>query len=144
MPEGYKVLQEGKAKILQHGNDVFYNNAQVTNRDLSILVIKHFIAKRQEEIANGTLKPSRKLKGKRDKAAAAPVSGKDAGNPAEAAAPSTTGTGNGNGVTVLEGLSATGLRAIRYALEMEGVQRIDANDLVSTFRTLSNVHIYLI
>ena len=30
MPEGYKVLKEGQARILQKGNDVFYNEAQVT------------------------------------------------------------------------------------------------------------------
>jgi hypothetical protein len=29
VPEGFKVLQEGKARILQKGNDVFYNEAQV-------------------------------------------------------------------------------------------------------------------
>ena len=30
VPEGYTVLREGKAAILQKGNDVFYNPAQVT------------------------------------------------------------------------------------------------------------------
>jgi tRNA (guanine26-N2/guanine27-N2)-dimethyltransferase len=30
---------------------------------------------------------------------------------------------------VLEGLAASGLRSIRYALEIDGVARIDANDL---------------
>ncbi len=29
VPEGYRVLREGKAAILQKGNDVFYNPAQV-------------------------------------------------------------------------------------------------------------------
>lgn len=29
VPEGFKILREGKAKILQKGNDVFYNEAQV-------------------------------------------------------------------------------------------------------------------
>lgn len=28
VPEGYKVLTEGKGSILQKGNDVFYNPAQ--------------------------------------------------------------------------------------------------------------------
>lgn len=35
-PEGFTVLQEGKARILQRENDVFYNKAQVVNRDLSL------------------------------------------------------------------------------------------------------------
>lgn len=30
---------------------------------------------------------------------------------------------------MLEGLAASGLRSIRYALELDGVSRIDANDL---------------
>ena len=29
MPEGYTLQKEGQATILQHGNDVFYNPAQV-------------------------------------------------------------------------------------------------------------------
>eukprot|EP00878_Enallax_costatus_P035302 GHUV01039322.1.p1 GENE.GHUV01039322.1~~GHUV01039322.1.p1 ORF type:complete len:137 (+),score=15.08 GHUV01039322.1:1054-1464(+) len=33
------------------------------------------------------------------------------------------------GARVLEGLAASGLRSIRYALELDGVSRIDANDL---------------
>lgn len=32
IPEGYKVLQEGQAKILHKGNEVFYNEAQVGER----------------------------------------------------------------------------------------------------------------
>lgn len=30
---------------------------------------------------------------------------------------------------MLEGLAASGLRSIRYALEIDGISRIDANDL---------------
>ena len=33
------------------------------------------------------------------------------------------------GARVLEGLAASGLRSIRYALEIDGIARIDANDL---------------
>lgn len=33
---------------------------------------------------------------------------------------------------MLEGLAASGLRSIRYALELDGVSRIDANDLDPT------------
>ncbi|XP_063702750.1 tRNA (guanine(26)-N(2))-dimethyltransferase [Culicoides brevitarsis] len=36
-----------------------------------------------------------------------------------------------NGVTILEALSATGLRSIRYAKELQGVKEIVANDLSS-------------
>ena len=36
VPEGFKVLKEGRASILQRANDVFFNPAQVINRDMSI------------------------------------------------------------------------------------------------------------
>lgn len=34
-----------------------------------------------------------------------------------------------NGITILEALSATGLRSIRYAKEVSGVKEIVANDI---------------
>ena len=43
VPEGYKVMKEGMASILMKGNDVFYNEAQVVNRDLSTAVLRHFL-----------------------------------------------------------------------------------------------------
>lgn len=33
VPEGYTKLTEGKASILQKGNDVFYNPAQVQSSE---------------------------------------------------------------------------------------------------------------
>jgi len=36
-----------------------------------------------------------------------------------------------DGIKILEGLAASGLRTIRYALEIEGTGRVDANDLDS-------------
>lgn len=179
------MLQEGKARILQAGNDVFYNKAQVTNRDLSILMIKQFIAKRQEEGAQGGKRASKRenkganaTAGGDAEAAAAGAAGPSGGAPtgadaaaadAHAAAAASTsgaaaasdagsgkagnahgskaaagkaGVGGGGGgkkdkgIVVLEGLSATGLRALRYALEIDGIQRIDANDLVSAMLQL--------
>lgn len=41
-------------------------------------------------------------------------------------------TSTPQGAHVLEGLAASGLRSIRYALELDGVSRIDANDLDPT------------
>ncbi|CAI5500452.1 unnamed protein product [Closterium sp. Naga37s-1] len=48
-PSGFKVLKEGAAEILVQGNDVFYNKAQVVNRDLSVCVLRAFVAVRREE-----------------------------------------------------------------------------------------------
>lgn len=36
---------------------------------------------------------------------------------------------NNGGITILEGLAASGLRSVRYALEITGVQSITANDI---------------
>ncbi|KAG2433178.1 hypothetical protein HYH02_012720 [Chlamydomonas schloesseri] len=101
IPEGYKVLQEGQAKILHKGNEVFYNEAQVTNRDLSVAALRLYCKKREAEIASGVLK-----RGKRG-----------------------GGGGGDKGPRLLEGLAATGLRSIRYANEVPELGRIDANDM---------------
>ena len=145
---------EGRASILQSGNDVFYNPAQVINRDMSLsgawrggarcdmrspevecafslccaicelqcsamlqqhllycndalcnatlhasAVIKYFIEQREAEIASGA---ARKAHNKAANAGAASGSG----GPPQA----------GQGIRVLEGLAASGLRAIRCAI----------------------------
>ncbi|RNC58729.1 putative N(2) N(2)-dimethylguanosine tRNA methyltransferase [Trypanosoma cruzi] len=73
------------------GQAVFYNPAQVVNRDLSVCALACFSHLRREE-------PRRK-------------------------------GGTRDGITILEALSATGLRAIRYYNEVPGVRFIIANDL---------------
>lgn len=42
MPEEFSSVTEGTATILHEGNDVFYNKAQVVNRDISIAVLRWF------------------------------------------------------------------------------------------------------
>ena len=46
------MLQEGKARILTQLNDVFYNKAQVVNRDISLAVMRQFQKVRAEEHAS--------------------------------------------------------------------------------------------
>ncbi|PRW58454.1 tRNA (guanine(26)-N(2))-dimethyltransferase 2 [Chlorella sorokiniana] len=113
VPEGFTERTEGKATILQRANDVFFNPAQVVNRDMSLSVLKYFIAQREKEIESGAAK-------KAFQKAANQGVGKAAGAKAPVA---------GEGVRVLEGLAASGLRAIRYAKEVEGVREVVANDL---------------
>ena len=120
--EGAQLLTEGKARILLQGNDVFFNPAQasawpsptplqvviragteqpgqqVVNRDISIAVLNHFAAVRQEELAAG--------KAKRPNKKGVPVKA------AEGQAPEL------DGMRLLEGLAASGLRSIRYASEV--------------------------
>ena len=42
VPEGYKVLTEGKGSILQKGNDVFYNPAQARLFLLQLVEHMHY------------------------------------------------------------------------------------------------------
>ncbi|KAF6262188.1 N2,N2-dimethylguanosine tRNA methyltransferase-domain-containing protein [Scenedesmus sp. NREL 46B-D3] len=104
------------ARILKKGNDVFYNEAQVTNRDLSVAVLRRFLPQLAQEKADGKIrKPGQAQKDKKAK--------KDAKAKDQPAQPA-----QGN-ARLLEGLAASGLRSIRYALELDGVSRIDATDL---------------
>eukprot|EP00195_Chlamydomonas_chlamydogama_P004170 CAMPEP_0202922836 /NCGR_PEP_ID=MMETSP1392-20130828/78133_1 /ASSEMBLY_ACC=CAM_ASM_000868 /TAXON_ID=225041 /ORGANISM="Chlamydomonas chlamydogama, Strain SAG 11-48b" /LENGTH=576 /DNA_ID=CAMNT_0049616487 /DNA_START=1623 /DNA_END=3353 /DNA_ORIENTATION=+ len=124
VPDGFKVLTEGKASILQRGNDVFYNEAQVTNRDLSTAVLRHFLPILEKEKKEGVLKKSRN-KGAPGQLQQQPPKAAEEGAPPDAAAAFNPAAG----ARLLEGLAASGLRSIRYALEIPGVSRIDANDL---------------
>jgi tRNA (guanine26-N2/guanine27-N2)-dimethyltransferase len=96
LPPGARVLEgsamveipEGAAKILfATTRDVFYNKAQVVNRDVSVLALRAW------------------------------AQGRAAGLPAP---------------TVFEGLAASGLRSLRYALEVPELGQITANDLDPT------------
>lgn len=111
----FTTVTEGKATILFPKDQVFYNPVQQFNRDLSVAAIRtyseSFITKRQLR-KQAWDKTQRK--------------------PPKEANPSTTAT-NGNDtqrkITVLEALSATGLRAIRYALEIPAISTVYANDM---------------
>ncbi|CAD7703013.1 unnamed protein product [Ostreobium quekettii] len=108
------LIREGKAAILQHGNEVFYNKAQVINRDLSIAVLKYFAEQREAEIASGKLNLNKRKRLDKQRQAV-PIS-----PPVEDTV---------KGLKVLEGLAASGLRAVRYALEVPQVGRVVAAEL---------------
>ncbi|XP_048328232.2 tRNA (guanine(26)-N(2))-dimethyltransferase 2 [Ziziphus jujuba] len=152
----FTIIKEGEAEILMHAkNEVFYNKTQVNNRDISIAVLRTFIANRKEE---HEARLSKKTK------AASKVSEKDASESVqeEVANESTVCDEKSNGDSevpekvsqyescglseepvkgtegkvsgelkpprVLEALSASGLRAIRYAREVEGIGQVVALD----------------
>ncbi|KAJ6766504.1 TRNA (GUANINE(26)-N(2))-DIMETHYLTRANSFERASE 1-RELATED, partial [Salix purpurea] len=154
--QDYTVIKEGEAEILMNvKNQVFFNKAQVNNRDLSIAVLRTFISKRQEE--HGAMLSKRKKSVEK-------ASEKDASGPAveEASTESALDNGKSNGECevheeisqdepcsvseepvknsegnhhgelkpprVLEALSASGLRALRYAREVEGIGKVVALD----------------
>lgn len=81
-----------------------FTMVQVVNRDLSIAVLRQFVRIRGEEVASGQLK----VRGFRNGAPKCLdpeiLAEKNASDPLR--------------VRVLEGLAASGLRAIRYALEV--------------------------
>ena len=161
-PDGFDVVREGAARVLQRANDVFYNKPQVVNRDLSLAVIREYQRVRADEHANGLTKRNKRARGAacataRDdvllealtseeereamfrtaeehqavkdaaaaKAAAAKAGNEDNGDDDDAAAAKEPL----RALTILEGMSATGLRALRYAQELADVGCVVANDL---------------
>lgn len=154
----YDVIKEGEAEILMHRNNkVFYNKTQVNNRDMSIAVLRTFINKRKQEHeaflsrkAKGGFKTSEEKSDApasedvpvESKADAHTSNGVHDGNATNAmpedaccgtvAEPSDTTGGKYRRELkpprVLEALSASGLRALRYAREVEGLGQIVALD----------------
>jgi tRNA (guanine26-N2/guanine27-N2)-dimethyltransferase len=195
-PIGFdEVVLEGKGKVLQRENEVFYNRPQVVNRDLSLAMIREFQKRRKEEHENDTSQKTRRGKGmynkvpRESKIIAHLVSERErehmfATKETTREHPATTtkteddekqkewvevkpGTFRWQVVgaeetretavvaaveqrkgieeedekkekpplepiTILEGMCATGLRAIRYARELDDVKCIVANDLDPT------------
>jgi tRNA (guanine26-N2/guanine27-N2)-dimethyltransferase len=114
--ENYVEITEGKAKIwFPTANSVFYNPVQVFNRDLSIAVINHYSDKYWDVTTRHRQKqPFWK-------------SSKKVEEPTANANTSTDETNNG--LSILEALAASGLRSIRYALEIPRVGEVISNDL---------------
>ncbi|KPJ04485.1 putative N(2),N(2)-dimethylguanosine tRNA methyltransferase [Papilio xuthus] len=100
-----KSIKEGQAEICLKTDKVFYNPVQEFNRDLSIAVLSVFT---EEFIAEKLA-----LKQKKTQNVNSNINNDNNQIP----------------VTILEALSATGLRSIRYAKEVPNVSKIIANDL---------------
>ncbi|XP_045775495.1 probable tRNA (guanine(26)-N(2))-dimethyltransferase [Maniola jurtina] len=105
-----KCIKEGQAEIRLTSDKVFYNPVQEFNRDLSIAVLSVFTKDYIEEKLTRAQKIVKKSENVIDDIA-----------------------GNGDTpeipVIILEALSATGLRSIRYAKEVPNITKIIANDL---------------
>ncbi|KAG8037090.1 hypothetical protein G9C98_004412 [Cotesia typhae] len=106
-------VNEGKAEILVEETNVFYNPVQEFNRDLSIAVLSLFAKDKYEENC--------KKKAGDDKDEAEKTDGDSVDMK--------PGDKTENGISVLEALSATGLRSIRYAKEVPYLKQIIANDI---------------
>ncbi|XP_012544912.1 tRNA (guanine(26)-N(2))-dimethyltransferase isoform X2 [Bombyx mori] len=103
-----KTIKEGQAEICLTTEKVFYNPVQEFNRDLSIAVLTLFIEDYKAEKLARFEKKQKKLETVQDE--------ESGGNPEPK-------------ITILEALSATGLRSIRYAKEIPYATNIIANDL---------------
>ncbi|KAM9856543.1 tRNA (guanine(26)-N(2))-dimethyltransferase isoform 2-T2 [Aulostomus maculatus] len=129
---GETVFKEGKASILfPSANEVFYNPVQEFNRDLTCAVITEFardvLAQRgvkvlvpgeTERVVVSLSEETNEVDVKTDKKNGAE----------EPHLTATVGEKCERGLRVLEALAASGLRSVRFALEVPGLQSITAND----------------
>ncbi|KAK4346404.1 hypothetical protein RND71_032743 [Anisodus tanguticus] len=147
----YTIIKEGDAEILMHAkNEVFYNKTQVNNRDMSIAVLRTFISQRKQEheamLARRRTKAANKVL---DAKAENPGYSVQHNGESNDGSEVTEDTSNGESCSiseertknprgkgreelkpprVLEALSASGLRALRYAREVEGISQVVALD----------------
>ena len=116
--EGWTVVREGEAEIVfPSRTDVFYNPVQEFNRDLSISVIQAHIDQGIQHV-----KVKEKVLDKsnvNELSESKEVDGKKSAN---------GGVTDERGARVLEALAASGLRSVRFAKELRGVEKIVAND----------------
>ncbi|KKZ61081.1 hypothetical protein EMCG_04277 [[Emmonsia] crescens] len=138
--------QQQQNQQQQETQSVFYNPIQQFNRDLSVLAIRaygeHAMVVKREKMERAALN-KKGLKGKKRKRGVADVGGREAegegkgegdtlGNGAQAdqhQQDPTTEPNKTPSFSILDALSATGLRALRYAKEIPFTTRIVANDL---------------
>ncbi|CAA7038588.1 unnamed protein product [Microthlaspi erraticum] len=157
-PNDYTVIKEGEAEILLHKkNQVFFNKAQVNNRDMSIAVLREFISKRKQEHEAAKSSKTSRSKSKVVEKNASEASKEEMENgehqvtsedgPSSASTKELAKTAEGfprgepKPPKVLEALSASGLRALRYAREIEGIGQVVAldNDLASVEACQRNI-----
>ncbi|KAG9159810.1 hypothetical protein Leryth_007817 [Lithospermum erythrorhizon] len=161
----YSIIKEGEAEILMHSkNEVFYNKTQVNNRDMSIAVMRTFISKRKQEHEAMLLKKLKrvpKVPEKNGTESEMQTDFKDEGGISDGVCDSRKEScqDEPSGLSeelvknpegrirelkqprVLEALSASGLRALRYAREVEGIGQVVAldNDLASVEACRRNI-----
>lgn len=129
------TVSEGAAKIaFPSANEVFYNPVQEFNRDLTCAVITEFariqLGAKGIQIKVPGEKDVQKVvvdlsEQEEDKAELKEGANMDPGDEPQTAA---VGEICEEGLRVLEGLAASGLRSIRFAREVPGLQSVVAND----------------
>ncbi|KAL7834152.1 hypothetical protein AOLI_G00291120 [Acnodon oligacanthus] len=126
---GETVVREGKAAILfPNANEVFYNPVQEFNRDLTCAVITEFAREALAQRGVRVIVPGEKervvvrLAEERNGGEA---EGEERGEEFRTAS---VGQRCEEGLRVLEALAASGLRSVRFSLEVPGLKSITAND----------------
>lgn len=153
------IVNEGEAEILfPSSNEVFYNPVQEFNRDMSTAVIslhaKEVLKKKSIQVIfdsrdkQSTVPAENVTKnvidlGTKEVAGTKSSDQVDQQQTTAAAADNSqeskafVGEKCEDGIRILEGLSASGLRSIRYAKEIPGVQEVVANDFSA--RAVENI-----
>ncbi|CCH62431.1 hypothetical protein TBLA_0H01440 [Henningerozyma blattae CBS 6284] len=131
-PDDYNIIKEGRAEILFPKEEtVFYNPIQQFNRDLSVTCIKawnNLYGPKAKNNRKTVIKPSHK-RANEDSDSDDQTSIKHR-KLEDGSVQVETFVHRKPYLKILEALSATGLRAIRYAKEIPNVKEIVANDLL--------------
>ncbi|XP_028998416.1 tRNA (guanine(26)-N(2))-dimethyltransferase isoform X2 [Betta splendens] len=129
---GETVVKEGKAAILfPSANEVFYNPVQEFNRDLTCAVITEFARDLLAQRGVKVLVPGeteRVVVSLSQETNEADVQMEEKNGTVEPSVTAAVGEKCERGLRVLEGLAASGLRSVRFALEVPGLQSVTAND----------------
>ncbi|XP_067666800.1 tRNA (guanine(26)-N(2))-dimethyltransferase-like isoform X1 [Haliotis asinina] len=129
-------VKEGKAEVLTPSS-VFYNPVQEFNRDLTIAVISEFVHDHFDTVREREAKSARKKIIDQNEATTGEEGAKvkqqtgDENNSCDSKVDGvelTAGVSHPNGIRILEGLAASGLRSVRFGLEIPGVKEVIAND----------------
>ena len=139
------TVSEGKAQVLQP-KSVFYNPVQEFNRDLTVAVISEFSRQFNQDPLHlkqvaAVHHQLQKERTKNDASSSQENQHDDTNSSGAAHDPLQTDNGFSseiatleagkvckNGIRILEGLSASGLRSVRFGLEVPGLREIIAND----------------
>ncbi|XP_014269291.2 tRNA (guanine(26)-N(2))-dimethyltransferase [Maylandia zebra] len=129
---GETVVKEGKAAILfPSANEVFYNPVQEFNRDLTCAVITEFARELLAQRGVKVVVPGeqeRVVVSLSEETNEAEAQTEEKNGSEEPAVTAAAGERCERGLRVLEGLAASGLRSVRFALEVPGLQSVTAND----------------
>lgn len=144
------TITEGAAKIVfPNANEVFYNPVQEFNRDLTCAVITEFA-----RIHLGAKGIQIKVPGEKDLQKVSVNLSEQEEEKAEQEEKETLASGEQprtaavgeiceEGLRVLEGLAASGLRSIRFALEVPGLRSVIANDASARAVELMDRNVHL-